>query len=467
MSIKRHLFYKQFRFQVLFRILGLCLTIYASFHLLVFTKFYATVFVTLFLIVYQAVSLVHYVEKTNQLLSRFLVAIKYEDYSQNFSDKGLGRSFKELTDLFNDVLRKTQQTRFEKEEHYHYLQTVLHHVGTGLMTFREDGEIDMINTAAKRLLKATQLKNINSLRMLSEPLVESLFALKAGKNALVKIDNADLELAIRAAEFYLKGHKFTLVSLQNIQGELQEKEMEAWQTLIRVLTHEIMNSMTPITSMAATVSDLLKSMYDKKIHGADKSIDPDMLGDIETALKTIHKRSLGLTEFVSAYRNLTLIPKPNFKIFPVEELFIRVEKLMEQKFSENGILLQWSVEPQTLELTADPGLIEQVLINLLLNAVDALHGANANANPNANYNGPRVELISELDEIGRVLIRVTDNGPGIAPEAQDKVFIPFFTTKKKGSGIGLSISRQIMKLHKGSITVYSIPDERTVFTLKF
>jgi signal transduction histidine kinase len=311
-----------------------------------------------------------------------------------------------------------------------------------------------------------RLKNINSLREFNPPLVDTLFSLKAGEKALVKIDNGEIELIIHAAEFRLKNHKYTLVSLQDIQGELQEKEMEAWQTLIRVLTHEIMNSMTPITSMSATVIDLLKSIHNQETRSSDKPIEPgapgtaDAVADIEMALKTIHKRSLGLTEFVGAYRNLTLIPKPNFKIFPVEELFVRVEKLMEQKFRENNIPLYWSVEPQTLELTADPGLIEQVLINLLLNAVDALEA-------NAGQKEPRVELTGGLDEIGRVLIRVTDNGPGIVEEAQKKVFIPFFTTKKKGSGIGLSISRQIMKLHKGTIMVQSIPDERTVFTLKF
>jgi two-component system nitrogen regulation sensor histidine kinase NtrY len=364
-------------------------------------------------------------------------------------------------------MKKTQQTRFEKQEHYHYLQTILHHVGIGLMTFREDGEVDLVNKTAKRLLKAARLKNIKSLRESNPPLVDTLFSLKAGEKALVKIDNGEMELVIHAAEFRLKDHKYTLVSLQDIQGELQEKEMEAWQTLIRVLTHEIMNSMTPITSMAATVIDLLKSIYGQEAQGTqrtDKPVDPDTadtVADIEMALKTIHKRSLGLTEFVGAYRNLTLIPKPNFKVFPVEELFARVEKLMEQKFRESNILLHWSVEPQTLELTADPGLIEQVLINLLLNAVDALQGANA------HQKEPGVEMTGGLDEIGRVLIRVTDNGPGIVAEAQNKVFIPFFTTKKKGSGIGLSISRQIMKLHKGSIMVHSIPDERTVFTLKF
>jgi len=463
----RNMFYKRFRFQVIFRVLGLCLSVYALFHLLVLTKLYATAFVTLLFIVYQVVSLIRYVERTNQLLSRFLLAIKYDDFSQGFTGKSLGASFEELVDLFNDVMKKTQQTRFEKQEHYHYLQTILHHVGIGLMTFREDGEVDLVNKTAKRLLKAARLKNINSLRESNPPLVDTLFSLKAGEKALVKIDNGEMELVIHAAEFRLKDHKYTLVSLQDIQGELQEKEMEAWQTLIRVLTHEIMNSMTPITSMAATVIDLLKSIYGQEAQGTqgtDKPVDPDTadtVADIEMALKTIHKRSLGLTEFVGAYRNLTLIPKPNFKVFPVEELFARVEKLMEQKFRESNILLHWSVEPQTLELTADPGLIEQVLINLLLNAVDALQGANA------HQKEPGVEMTGGLDEIGRVLIRVTDNGPGIVAEAQKKVFIPFFTTKKKGSGIGLSISRQIMKLHKGSIMVHSIPDEKTVFTLKF
>ncbi|MDQ1355156.1 MAG: two-component system, NtrC family, nitrogen regulation sensor histidine kinase NtrY, partial [Acidobacteriota bacterium] len=442
------MFYKRFRFQIIFRVLILCLTVYALFHLIILTKFYTTAFVTLVFIIYQVISLIRYVEKTNQQLSRFLLAMKYGDFSQNFSAKGLGASFEELVSLFNDVIKKTQQIRYEKEENYHYLQTILHHVGIGLLTFREDGEIDLVNKAAKRLLKVARLKNINSLREFNPPLVDTLFSLKAGEKSLVKIENGEMELIIHAAEFRLKDHKYTLVSLQDIQGELQEKEMEAWQTLIRVLTHEIMNSMTPITSMAATVIDLMKSLYNQEAQGAEKSVDPDTTADIESALKTIHKRSQGLTEFVGAYRNLTLIPKPSFRIFTVEELFARVEKLMEQKFRENNIQLHWSVEPQTLELTADPGLIEQVLINLLLNAVDALE-------VNAGQKEPRVEMSGELDEIGRVLIRVVDNGPGIVEEAQKKVFIPFFTTKKKGSGIGLSISRQIMKLHKGAIMVHS------------
>lgn len=452
---------KRFRAQVITRVLVLSLSIFALFYLLLETNLYATIFISGIFIIYQVYSLIRCVEKTNSHLSRFLIAVKHGDFSRTFTGKELGPSFRELTDLFNDVMGKIQKTRSEKEEHYRYLQTVLHHVGIGLITFREDGEVDLINQAARRLLNVVSLKNIKSLKGFSETLVDMFFSLKAGEKALVKVETPEMELMIRAAEFRLHDQQFTLVSLQNIQSELQEKEMEAWQTLIRVLTHEIMNSMTPITSMAATVIDLLSPLQEKEeqISKGVESFDWETIGDISNALKTIHKRSQGLTEFVSAYRNLTLIPNPKFRLFPIEELFSRVEQLMEVTFRESGVPLRWSVEPRTLELTADPALMEQVLINLLLNAVDAFR--------NGAQQSPRVEMAAGLDEIGRVVIRVEDNGQGIVREALAKVFIPFFTTKKTGSGIGLSLSRQIMKLHNGSISVHSVPDEETVFTLKF
>ena len=448
--------FKRFRVQVILRILLLSATIFGFFYFIMATQLYTTMLVTGFLILYQVFALVRFVEKTNQYLRRFFLAIKYGDFSQTFTGKELGGSFRELVAAFDEVMDKVRQTRSEKEEHYRYLQTIVRHVGIGLLAFKTDGSIDLINTTAKRMLKVARLKNIQSLSSFSPSLMDALFSLKAGEKALVKIPEQDLELALHAAEFRLKDQKYTLVSLQNIQSELQEKEMEAWQTLIRVLTHEIMNSMTPITSMAATIIDMLNTI--KKKNG--ENIDAETIIDIADALKTIHKRSLGLTDFVQAYRNLTLIPKPKFKIFPIDELFSRIEKLMENKLRKKDIAFQWSVEPRSLELTADPGLIEQVLINLVLNAADAFTGVK-------NSNSPRIQLFASLEDNGKIVVRVTDNGPGIVKEAISKVFIPFYSTKKKGSGIGLSLSRQIMKLHKGSITVQSEPDVKTVFTLKF
>lgn len=449
-------FFKRFRVQVILRTLLLCGSICGFFYFILATKLYTTILVTGFLILYQVFALIRCVEKTNQHLSRFFQAVKYDDFSQTFSGNELGSSFKQLVKAFNDVMDKVRQTRSEKEEHFRYLQTIVHHVGIGLMAFKADGSVDLINTAAKRLLKVARLKNIQSLSSFSQPLVDTLFSLKAGEKALVKIDDQDMELALHAAEFRLKDQKYILVSLQNIQSELQEKEMEAWQTLIRVLTHEIMNSMTPITSMAATVLDLLASLNENN----RETINTETITDIRDALKTIHKRSLGLTDFVTAYRNLTLIPKPKFKIFAINDLFSRIEKLMENKLTEKFVDFQWWVDPQSLELTADPSLIEQVLINLILNATEALDGAK-------DAKDLRIQLTAVMDDTGKVIIRVTDNGPGIVKEALSKVFIPFYSTKKKGSGIGLSLSRQIMKLHKGTITVHSEPDTETVFTLKF
>ncbi|UCH98785.1 MAG: GHKL domain-containing protein [Candidatus Aminicenantes bacterium] len=449
-------FFKRFRFQTIFRILLFSASIGVFFYFILYTKLYTTILVMGFVILYQVYALIRFVEKTNQHLSRFFQAVKYDDFSQSFTGKELGASYRELVKAFNEVMDKVRQTRSEKEEHYRYLQTIVHHVGIGLIAFKADGSVDLINTAAKRLLRVARLKNIRSLNSFSRSLVDTLFSLKAGEKALVKIDDQDMELALHAAEFRLKDQKYILVSLQNIQSELQEKEMEAWQTLIRVLTHEIMNSMTPITSMAATVIDLLHSLEEKN----QETMDAEYIADISAALKTIHKRSLGLTDFVTAYRNLTLIPKPKFKIFPISELFSRIEKLMENKLTEKSIGFQWCVDPQSLELTADPGLIEQVLINLILNAAEALDGTK-------NTRDSQIRLNAVLDDTGKVIIRVTDNGRGIVKEALSKVFIPFYSTKKKGSGIGLSLSRQIMKLHKGSITVHSDPDVETVFTLKF
>jgi nitrogen fixation/metabolism regulation signal transduction histidine kinase len=449
-------FFRRFRVQVILRIFLLSATIFGFFYFIMATQLYTTILVTGFLILYQVFALIRCVEKTNQYLSRFFLAIKYGDFSQSFTGKELGGSFKELVTAFDEVMDKVRQTRSEKEEHYRYLQTIVRHVGIGLMAFKADGSVDLINTAAKRMLKVARLKNIQSLSSFSPSLLDTLFSLKAGEKALVKIPDQDMELALHAAEFRLKDQKYILVSLQDIKSELQEKEMEAWQTLIRVLTHEIMNSMTPITSMAATIIDLLNSIKEKN----GENINAETIIDIADALKTIHKRSLGLTDFVEAYRNLTLIPKPKFKIFPINDLFSRIEKLMENKLTKKGIDFYWVVEPQSLELTADPGLIEQVLINLVLNAADAFTGLK-------NLNSPRIQLTANLEDNGKITIRVSDNGPGIVKEALSKVFIPFYSTKKKGSGIGLSLSRQIMKLHKGSITVQSEPEKETVFTLKF
>ncbi|MCB0302391.1 MAG: ATP-binding protein [Calditrichaeota bacterium] len=444
--------YKRFRIVLAGRVLLLGGFIFLLYFLILQTSYYAATLIVAALIVYQFTSLIAYVEKTNRDLTRFLDAIKYSDFSQTFAHTGLGSSFTELKAAFNEVIEKFQKTRAAQEEHFRYLQTVVQHVGIGLIAFNSEGEVSLLNNAAKRLLNVSHLKNIKSLAGSSEKLVEALFRLTSGQKALIKLKQHDqlMQLAVYATEFKLQHQRYTLVSLQNIGAELEEQEMEAWQKLIRVLTHEIMNSITPISSLASTANELLKDVVANGEAG-------DSLDDIGNALQTIRNRSEGLSNFVDAYRNLTRIPRPNFQIFPIQGLFERITMLMRTQAAAGKVDLRSEIRPASLELTADPELVEQVLINLAFNAIQAV----------AEQLDARVILSARMDERGRVLIQVEDNGPGILPEVLDKIFIPFFTTKKGGSGIGLSLSRQIMRLHRGTISVQSEINTRTVFTLRF
>lgn len=450
--------FRSFRIICAARILLLAATVVLLIFLLYRTSLFATSLIVGAAFIIQVVSLIHYVEKTNRDLSRFLASIKYSDFSQTFSTSKKGSSFQELGAAFSEVISEFQRARSEKETQYRYLQTVVQHIGLGILSFDQTGNVDLINNAAKRLLRVGHLKNIKSLESFSPRLVKTLLESKPGEKSLVKMEDQEetLTLVVFATEFKLPDRSITLVSMQDIESELAEQEMVAWQKLIRVLTHEIMNSVTPIASLASTVNDLVAKAEESPQDGSVK-ISPEAKEDIREAASTIHKRSEGLLHFVDAYRDLTRIPKPDFEIFPVAGLLQRVAQLMKKQAEEKGIRIATQTEPKSLELTADPELIEQVVINLVLNAIEALKESAAG----------RIELKSKLDDRGKVVITVTDNGAGITDEVRERIFTPFFTTKKHGSGIGLSLSRQIMRLHKGNITVKSVPNEFTSFTLRF
>jgi len=446
--------YRHFRLQIILRISLIIVSIFGLFTLFFKTGLLATTFIVCALIIIQIFSLIRFVEKTNQHLSRFLEAVRHSDFSQSFTSSGLGSSFDQLNDAFSDVIKDFQKARAEKEEHYRYLQTVVQHVGIGLIGFVPNGDVELMNTAAKKILQINQLRNIQSLESLSKPLVKILEDLQTGKKALVQVQDKDdlLQLAIYATEFKMQNRSVKLVSIQNIQSELEEKEFEAWQKLIRVLTHEIMNSVTPISSLASTMNELLT-----EVEGEDSKENVETISDVRGAAQTIQRRSEGLLHFVESYRRLTRLPKPRFKIFSISELFSDIEKLLFNQLEEKEISFLVDIYPKNLELTADPELIEQVLINLLKNAIQALDGTK----------NPKIELKTKIDLRGRVIIQVEDNGPGILEDVKERIFIPFFTTKKEGSGIGLSLSRQIMRLHRGTISVQSQPKEKTIFTLRF
>jgi two-component system nitrogen regulation sensor histidine kinase NtrY len=422
------------------------------------TSLYVTSFIIGLIIIIEIFSLIYFVEKTNRDLSRFLASIKYSDFSHSFSHSLKGKSFIELNQAFTEVVSEFQRARTEKEEQYRYLQTVVQHIGLGILSFDQEGEVDLINTAAKRLLKLNYLKNINSLAVSARPLYEALYNLVPGEKILVRLDSdgESMTLSIYPTEFKMRQRLITLVSMQNIESELAEQEMAAWQKLIRVLTHEIMNSVTPIASLASTINEMMGQVETSPESGKVSMSSEDKT-DIHDAVATIEKRSQGLLHFIDAYRSLTRIPVPNFQIFPITELFKRVYPLLKEQLDNGGIQLSVKIEPESLELTADPDLVEQVLINLMMNAIQALK----------DKEDGKIELLSYLNEHDRVIIAVVDNGPGIPEDIRDRVFTPFYTTKKTGSGIGLSLSRQIMRLHKGNITFNSIPDEKTTFIMRF
>jgi nitrogen fixation/metabolism regulation signal transduction histidine kinase len=419
------------------------------------TEFIATSIFLGLISAYQIFSLLRYVTRTNRDLNRFLLSIKHSDFSQSYTNQLKGSGFDELNTAFSEVTKEFQQAKIEKEEHFRFLQTIIDHVGIALIAFNPDGEVELINNATKKLLKIPRLGNIKDIESTSSRLTDKLGSISPGDKDLVKFKQGDnlLQLSIYATGFILRQQQLTLVAMQNIQSELEEKEMISWQNLIRVLTHEIMNSITPIASLASTATGLLEDNKECKI---PEDVN-EVIIDVRHAVKTIEKRSKGLITFIDNYRKLTRIPKPDFKIVQVKDLFERVEILMKKQFEHHSIKFNTAVDPESLTITADPALTEQVLINLCKNSVEAVSGVSR----------PKIKLKAGTDGIGNPIVKVIDNGKGIAEEVAERIFIPFFTTKPEGSGIGLSLSRQIIRMHKGTIGVISTPGERTVFKLRF
>lgn len=451
--------YKNFRINFIVRTVLLTVNIFLFAFLLITTSFTLSIILTGLMVVFQVVALIHYIDKTNRMLNNFLESIRYSDFTRTFEMEGLGSSFDKLKNSFNEVIKDFQNVRAEKEENFFYLQSVIQHIGISLIAYDKTGRVELVNNATKKLFQLRNINHIEALNSFSAELVQKLVTIKHNENTLVKVVDKDeiLQLAIYATEFKISNKSIMLVSIKNIQNELEEKEMESWQKLISVLTHEIMNSIAPISSLSNTISTILSDLKNSTLANQGNADEQEAFEDIDMALSTISKRTEGLMHFVNTYRNLTKIPQPNFSIFSVAQLFKEIKLLMSEEAVEKNIACQIIIEPDTLELSADERLIQQVLINLLKNAIYANEGR-----PNA-----KIMLKAYINKRGRVVIEVTDNGPGILPDVLDKIFIPFFTTKTTGSGIGLSLSKQIMRMHGGNISVTSIPEEETKFTLTF
>ena len=407
-------------------------------------------------IFFQLKHLVKIVESSNENIASFLDAIEFDDLSASFKTNSTEPGVQKLHKELNDALAKLRHSRKERDSEYQFFKNIVQHVGIGILTFKRDGSIQIINSAAKRLLRVTKAESIEDLREMSEPLVEAFLKLKTGGRELVRLKSGDevIQLSVFAIELTLRGEELKLISMSNIQSELEEKEMEAWQNLVRVLTHEIMNSVTPISSLAGIVEEDLKTKLEQ---GTEVHLKKEEAEDMHLSLQTISKRSEGLIRFVKEFRNLTHIPKPKLTEVGVKNLLEEMAMLHKKELADRGVSISISVDPEQLTISVDKNMIEQVLINLIKNAIQAFD----------EQTDKRIELTAFASEKGRAAISVKDNGQGIDAEALEKIFIPFFSTKKTGSGIGLSLSKQIMRQHEGRISVKSKLGEGTEFILRF
>ena len=448
--------HRRFRIQVALRVTAIAALVGGAAYLVVGLQLYLAAALGAGLAVAAAVSLVRYTEKITRDLTRFLESVRYADFTRRFTSDGRGPIFEDLRDAFEEVTGEFRRLRAEKERQVRYLEQVVQHLGVALITYESDGTVGRMNTAARRLLRTGPIRHVEALERVSDDLAEALHALDSGEQAMVRVEEEDrtLQLAVRVSRFQLQGEPHALASIQDLRNELEEKEMEAWQELTSVLTHEIMNSVAPISSLASTAERRLNA------GGNGSAIAPDEAVDVREAIEAIERRTDSLMNVVDAYRSFTDIPSPEFEVLAVEDVLDNVCRLLRAQSEDQNLSLTTAIDPPDLTLTADPDLIDQVLLNLALNALQAVE-EDDRARP------PRIAFRAYVDRRSRPVIQVEDNGPGIPDDVQEKIFVPFFTTKEDGSGIGLSLSRQIMRLHGGSLSVRSEEGDGAVFTLRF
>ncbi|HVX27049.1 MAG TPA: HAMP domain-containing sensor histidine kinase [Parafilimonas sp.] len=445
--------YKQPGSRLSIRILLLAIEIFAASYLIFYGQILFGVLV-IAVAIYQCFNLYEFLKKAQDEVTQFVESIHYRDFSRYFDVKHAPAELQGLRQGFNEINSTFKVISIEKETQYQYLQKILELVDTGILSYEiETGNIVWMNESLKRLLKIPFLRTIQSLDRRDPSLCAVIVNLRPGESLIsdIHIERNTLKILVAATAFQTEGKKYKLIAFQNVNEALDETESKAWQKLLRVMTHEIMNSVAPISSLADTLKNRLQN--------SQELVDDESgtLEDLSLGMETIKRRSEGLLKFAQTYRNLNMISAPNLQKFYVKDLFKTQQRLMLPTLDQKNIDLEIILKEPELQLEADINLIEQVLINLLLNAIEAVKESE----------NPKIILTASQSANGRVAIKVIDNGSGIEDEVLDKIFIPFFSTKKSGSGIGLSLCKQIMMLHKGNIHVQSAANEGTAFILQF
>ncbi len=403
-------------------------------------------------VLFQIYDIYRMLKKAQDEVKEFVESVHYRDFSRYFNVKQAPAELQLLREGFNEINSTFKVISKEKETQYQYLQKILELVDTGIISYEtKSGQLNWMNDTFKRMMGIPYLKTIHSLEKRDAPLYQAAIAIRPGETRIVSImkENRQIKILLAATMFHTDEKINKIIAFQNINEALDETEARAWQKLLSVMTHEIMNSVAPISSLAGTLKNRLLQTTSLSDIGSERD-------DLELGLETIKRRSEGLLKFAETYRNLNKITTPNLKKILVRDLFENLHTLMQPTLDQKKIELEVVLKDPGLIAEVDVNLIEQVLINLVINALEAVK----------ERPDPRI-VLSASHENNRLQIKVADNGVGISPELLDKIFIPFFSTKKSGSGIGLSLCKQIMLLHKGSIQVQSVEDKGSAFLLQF
>jgi len=409
-----------------------------------------------FAIVFLTISLISYLNIMNKKISYFFNSVRNDDSNLSFPVEEKNRSVREIYESMNRVNQQIQQLKLENRQQEQYFRILLEHLATGIITYNNKGFILHSNSSAKRLLAVDVLTHLQQIKKIDETLFQTIENIRPFERKLVAIntEQGEIQLSLKATSFKTNNSEMVILSIQDIKNELDEKEIESWIKLIRVLMHEIMNSITPITSLSESLSHIFiaggKPVLPEQV--TVKTIATTLQG-----LNVIKEQGKGLVSFVESYRKLTRVPEPGKKLFKVADLMSRVKILYDSLEKSGRIELSFSQKDADLEIYADQNLISQVLINLLKNAVES----------NENNPSGKIMIVAGIGPDQHHEICVIDNGPGISEENLDEIFVPFFTTRQNGSGIGLSISKQIMMVHGGTLKVKSVPDKETTFCLSF
>jgi nitrogen fixation/metabolism regulation signal transduction histidine kinase len=397
-----------------------------------------------------------FVSRTNREVARFLDAVRFADYSQRFNFEKAGSGFASLGRTFTEIIAQMRDRSSEQQTELRHLKALVEHIPVPLLTVHADDSITLQNNAARRLFGAAHVTRLNDLRQFGTSFARAVDECVPGVRELVNftVEGVDYHLTLAVTEVIIAGDRDRLLSLQDIQSELDATQAEAWQDLVRVLTHEIMNSITPVTSLAQTASDLVDDVIEDA--GPESPLAAD-LGDVQDAVSTVARRSDSLVQFIDSYRQITRLAPPEKKRVALTDLFDTITRLAGAEWQDDRVSLSTNVEPSGLHVYADRDLLEPVLLNLLRNAWQATQ----------EKEQPRIELRGHMNRRGHTVIEIVDNGPGIPDQLATKIFVPFFTTREGGSGVGLALARQVMIAHGGFIRLTRSDGDGATFSLTF